>query len=346
MNSRQIRPKRDVGPAEGRSGSAAACCRFDFLRVASKSHHTEVCFGRDGVPRAPWNRSSTCIGLALLALTCCLAPAVSAQGRAECRDAPSKILGHAVPYCVILPPSYDASKTRRYPVLYFLHGLGGNAQTLIDSGGLDMIEDLWQQKQIGEFLIVTPNAGRSFYINSRDGRVRYQDFFIREFLPYIEMHYRVLRDRQHRGISGVSMGGYGALRFGLLYRELFGSVSAHSPALVENPPQANVSNMQEMAITRFLGSAFGVPFDPAYWRRESPFTIVRDGPRPRDLSIYFDCGTSDDFGFNRGAEAFHRLLVARGIPHEFHLYPGGHDWTYFAQHLPASFEFHSHVFFP
>jgi S-formylglutathione hydrolase FrmB len=285
-------------------------------------------------------------GFILLALTFCLARSAGAQGRAECRDAPSKILGHTVPYCVILPPSYDASKTSRYPVLYFLHGLGGNAETLIDSGGLDMIEDLWQRKQIGEFLIVTPNAGRSFYINSRDGRVRYQDFFIREFLPYIEMHYRILRDPKHRGISGVSMGGYGALRFAFLYPGLFGSVSAHSPALVENPPRARVSNMQEMAITRFLGSAFGVPFDPDYWNRESPFTIVRERPRPRDLRIYFDCGTSDDYGFNRGAEAFHKLLVARGIPHEFHLYPGGHDWQYFAQHLPASFEFHSRVFFP
>jgi S-formylglutathione hydrolase FrmB len=282
----------------------------------------------------------------LLALIVSFSGLARAQGRAECRSAPSKILGHAVPYCVILPPSYDANASRRYPVLYFLHGLGGDAQFLIESGGINMIEDLWQHHQITDFLIVTPSAGRSFYINSRDGRVRYQDFFIREFLPYIETHYRILRDRHHRGISGISMGGYGALRFGLLYPALFGSVSAHSPALVQTPPRANVSNVQELALTRFLGSAFGSPFDPAYWIRESPFTIVRDHTRPRDLRIYFDCGTSDDYGFNRGAEAFHKLLLARGIPHEFHLYPGGHDWSYFAQHLPASFEFHSRGFSP
>lgn len=279
-----------------------------------------------------------------LELTFCAAPSARAQGRAECREAPSKILGHAVPYCVILPPSYDADQPRRYPVLYFLHGLGGDAQFLIESGGLDMIEDLWQHRQITDFLIVTPSAGRSFYINSRDGRVRYQDFFIREFLPFIESHYRILRDRRHRAISGISMGGYGALRFALLYPDLFGSVSAHSPALVQNPPRSNVSSGQEITITRFLGSAFGSPFDPAYWTRESPFTIVRGRPRPHDLRIYFDCGTSDDYGFDRGAEAFHKLLLSRGIPHEFHLYPGGHDWSYFAQHLPASFEFHSRAF--
>jgi S-formylglutathione hydrolase FrmB len=142
------------------------------------------------------------------------------------------------------------------------------------------------------------------------------------------------------------MGGYGALRFAFLYPDLFGSVSAHSPALVQNPPRSNATSGQEITITRFLGSAFGSPFYPAYWTRESPFTIVRGHPRPHDLGIYFDCGTSDDYGFDRGAEAFHKLLLSRGIPHEFHLYPGGHDWSYFAQHLPASFEFHSRAFTP
>ncbi len=93
-----------------------------------------------------------------------------------------------------------------------------------------------------------------------------------------------------------------------------------------------------------LGSVFGDPFDPAYWNRNSPFTLVRNGPRPSGLHIYFDCGTEDDYGFNRGAQAFHDLLVSRGIPHEFHLYPGGHDWSYFAQHFPASLEFQSNAF--
>jgi S-formylglutathione hydrolase FrmB len=324
-----------LSAAEGRLGSAAGHCCFHGCRE------------KNSTARSGWaGRNPVAAALSVLALAFSFAPSARAQGRAECREAPSKILGHAVPYCVIFPPSYDAAKTRRYPVLYFLHGLGGDAQSLINSGGLDMIEDLWQRRQATDFLIVTPSAGRSFYVNSRDGRVRYQDFFVREFLPFIETHYRLLRDRHHRGISGISMGGYGALRFAFLYPDVFGSVSAHSPALVQNPPRANVSSGQELAITRFLGSAFGSPFDPAYWTRQSPFTIVRDQPRPRGLRIYFDCGISDGYGFNRGAKAFHELLLSRGIPHEFHLYPGGHGWSYFAQHLPASFAFHSRAFGP
>jgi S-formylglutathione hydrolase FrmB len=282
----------------------------------------------------------------ILLLLCCAAPSpalAATPGRAECRSAPSKILGRSVPYCVILPPSYDSEK-QRYPILYFLHGLGSNAQLLIDQGGMDLINDLWARNKIGEFVIVTPDAGRSFYINSRDGKVRYEDFFIREFIPYIENRYRIRAERQSRGISGVSMGGYGSLRFALRYPQLFGSVSAHSAALVANLPAGGMTGDQAGMLSRVLGTAFGSPADAAYWNQNSPFTLVKNGTRPNGLKIYFDCGTEDEYGFNAGAQAFHDLLDARHIPNEFHLYPGGHDWSYVAQHFPASLEFHSRAF--
>src|SRR6202167_1447111 len=208
----------------------------------------------------------------------CAAPAAASPGRAECRTAPSKILGHPVAYCVILPSDYDANKTSDYPALYFLHGLGGNEQLLLNSGGLNMIQDLRDQKRIGEFLIVAPDAGRSFYINSRDGKVRYEDFFIREFIPYIESHYRVRAERQYRGIGGVSMGGYGSLRFALRYPPLFCSVSAHSAALVANLPTGGMTSYQGAMLSRVLGTAFGSPPDAAYWNQNSPFTLVKNGP--------------------------------------------------------------------
>jgi S-formylglutathione hydrolase FrmB len=267
-----------------------------------------------------------------------------ATGRTECRAVPSKILGRAIPYCVFLPPSYDSRKEQKFPVLYFLHGLGENAQTLLNTGGWNLIENLWEQKQIGEFLIVTPGAGRSFYVNSRDGQVRYEDFFIREFLPFIESHYRIHAVRHDRGIAGISMGGYGALRFAFRYPQLFGSVSAHSAALVAKLPEVQASSPPQEALSRVMGTAFGSPFDRAFWTRNNPFTLVENGARPGGMKIYFDCGTEDQFGFDVGAQAFHNLLAAKKIPHEFRLYPGGHDWTYFAEHFPASLEFHSRAF--
>lgn len=267
-----------------------------------------------------------------------------AAGRTECRTAPSKILAHPVPYCVFLPPSYDSAKEQKFPVLYFLHGLGENAQTLLNAGGWNIIENLWEQRQIGEFLIVTPAADRSFYIDSRDGQVRYEDFFIREFLPFVESHYRIDRERRERGVTGISMGGYGALRFALRYPQLFGSVSAHSAALVAKLPEVQASSPQQEALSRMLGPAFGAPFDRAFWNRNNPFTLVENGSPPPSLKIYFDCGSEDQFGFDAGAQAFDNLLAVKKIPHEFHLYPGGHDWTYFAEHFPASLRFHSRAF--
>lgn len=293
-------------------------------------------------------------GLLLFAVLLSLAPTTDAAsaaappsaGRTECRTAPSKILEHRVPYCVFLPPSYDADKQRKFPILYFLHGLGENAQTLLNAGGWNLIENLWEQHQITDFLIVTPAADRSFYVNSLDGRVRYEDFFIREFLPLIESHYRIQAVRRERGITGISMGGYGALRFAFRYPQLFGSVSAHSAALVAKLPDVQASSPQQEALSRMLGNAFGSPFDRAYWNRNNPFTLIENGVRPEGMKIYFDCGTEDQFGFDAGAQAFHELLLAKKIPHEFHLYPGGHDWIYFADHFPASLEFHSRAFFP
>ncbi len=119
--------------------------------------------------------------------------------RGECFSVPSRVLQRAVPYCVVLPPSYDAEKTRRYPILYYLHGLGDNQQMLLRSGGFNLLEDLWDEKRLGEFVIATPAAGSSFYVDSRDLKNRYEDFFVQEFLPYIEHRYRIEPGRAFPG---------------------------------------------------------------------------------------------------------------------------------------------------
>ena len=296
------------------------------------------------------NRLLRCAALMASAFLACAAlaspvrAAAGSAGRAECRTIQSKILGRAVPYCALLPPSFDADKSRRYPVLYFFHGLGENEQVLLNAGGFNIVQDLREENQIGEFVIAAPAAGRSVYINSEDGRVRYEDFLLREFFPLIEGRYRIEPGRRERGVTGVSMGGYGALHIALHHPELFGSVSSHSGALVEKLPPMKSSDPQLDVLAQMAGTAFGDPFNREFWERNNPFTMIRNGLRPEGLKIYFDCGTEDQFGFNFGAQAFHNLLVAHKIPHEFHLYPGGHDWGYFAEHFPASLQFHSRAF--
>lgn len=269
--------------------------------------------------------------------------AASSQARGECLSVPSRILGRSVPYCVILPPGYAEDANRRYPVLYYFHGLGDSEQMFVRSGGFNLIEELWDARQLGDFLIVTPAGYSSFFMNSHDGRFRYDDFFLQEFMPWIEHRYRVAPDRESRGIGGISMGGYGALRMAFLHPQLFGSVSAHSAALMERLPAVSLGDSPESGRLRLLGDVFGSPPDRAFWDRNNPLTIART-PELAGMKIYFDCGTQDDYGFEAGAQALHNVLVSRHIAHEFHLDPGGHNWSYFAAHLPDSLRFHSAAF--
>jgi S-formylglutathione hydrolase FrmB len=274
----------------------------------------------------------------------CAGPAAAA-GRVECNSIRSAVLGQTVRYCALLPPSYDTDKARRYPALYYLHGLGDNEQSLVNLGGWNLAENLREKGKIGEFLILAPDGDRSFYVNSRDGRVRYEDFFIREFVPAMEKKFRAKAGRASRAITGVSMGGYGALHMAMKYPQMFSAVSSHMGALIEKIPAA-LTNTDARSLGRglgFLGEAFGQPFDRAFWERNSPFTLAQQARLTR-LKIYIDCGDQDGFGFDAGAEAFHKLLQSRGIAHEFHIYPGGHDWNFVLEHLGASMEFHSRAF--
>jgi S-formylglutathione hydrolase FrmB len=276
--------------------------------------------------------------------------AASAQSRIDCNALKSSILGTSVHYCVLLPPSYDTTianhPARQYPVLYFLHGLGDDEQTLFKTGGWNLIEDLRQQHKVSEFLIVTPDAKATFYVNSADGKVRYSDFFLREFMPYIETHYRIRRERRSRAIAGISMGGYGALRFAFAYPELFSAVSAQSAALMTASPQElNTSWHSGTPFGKLLGAVFGNPINVTHWKENDPIALVKKNKAGvGNLSIYFNCGRDDEYGFEIGANALDRQLQELHIKHEFHLYPGNHGASYFGAHLGEVIEFHSKMF--
>jgi S-formylglutathione hydrolase FrmB len=249
---------------------------------------------------------------------------------------------------VQLPPDYDTNdaKQRLYPVLYFLHGLGQNEQMLFSTGGWSLIEDLRRQHKISDFLIVAPEGGRSFYINSADNSLRYGDFFLQEFIPHIESRYRVRPGRQGRAITGVSMGGYGALRFAFAHPALFSAVSAQSAALITQTPQElGAAGPSNGSLGRLLGSAFGQPINLPHWNQNSVFVLAKKNESGlHRLAIYFNCGQRDDFGFEDGAAALHQQLQAEGVRHEYRSYPGDHSLTYFLSHMGEVMEFHSGVF--
>jgi S-formylglutathione hydrolase FrmB len=260
-----------------------------------------------------------------------------ATGRVECNKVPSKILSRAVAYCVVLPPSFDADKSRQFAILYFFHGLGDNEQFFIHSGAWNLTEEMREKGELMDFLIATPDADASFYINSKDGKTRYEDFLLQEFFPFIEKRYRVAPGRSHRAVDGISMGGYGALHVAFRHPQLFVSTAAHSAALIEKLPEF-VGASPNSPRAQVLGAVFGSPPDPVFWERNSPLTLARTVDLS-GLKIYFDCGDQDDYGFDAGAAALDKILASRHVPHSFHIYPGRHDASYFGEHLPASLVF-------
>ena len=291
-------------------------------------------------------------GLFILILACVAFAddSAHAHSRIDCNALQSGILKYVVHYCVYLPASYDASAAKqpkpRYPVLYFLHGLGDNEQTLFNSGGWTLLDDLKHRGRIGDFLVVAPEGRRSFYINSSDVSVRYSDFFLREFIPHIEARYRVRPGREGRAISGISMGGYGALRFAFAHPEMFSAVSAQSAALItESPQNLDTAARSGAPLAQVLAAVFGNPVDVPHWNENSPFRLAKkNADGLRKLAIYFNCGQEDNYGFEKGAAALHQELLKQGVQHEYHSYPGDHSLSYFLSHFGEVMEFHSKAF--
>jgi S-formylglutathione hydrolase FrmB len=100
-------------------------------------------------------------------------------------------------------------------------------------------------------------------------------------------------------------------------------------------------------LSGLLGAVFGKPVDPHHWKENSPFVLAkrnRASIRTSGLSIYFNCGRDDEFGFDKGAAELHRQLQAEAIQHAYHLYPGNHGAEYLLAHLGEVLQFHTRVF--
>jgi len=227
---------------------------------------------------------------------------------------PSPALGTNVPVAVLLPPDHAISN-RRYAVLTLLHGLSDTFMCWLDYTNLRRyVSDL-------RLIVVMPQCGRSFYINTVDGRL-VEDFVVDDLRSFIDSQYATLGTRASRAIGGISMGGYGALMLALRYRQVWGAAFSHSGAIgaprwVEDPPNVGI---------------FG-PLGSAVRREHDLFQLIEytDGPLPK---IHMDCGM-DDFLVDEN-RAFHRTLQNHNIPHVYREHPGGHSWRYCDENLSSS----------
>ena len=220
----------------------------------------------------------------------------------------SELMNTNVKYSIYLPESYDG--TKKYPVLYMLHGYGGNNNDWLQDntgsiwaggGTMPAYAREYAEKTGKELIIVAPDGGNNFYCDGFNGGPKYMSFFFQEFIPYIESTYAIKAEKKSRAIGGLSMGGYGSLYYGSLHPEMFCYVYACSAAV-------NVS---------------GSP-DPAVLIAQS----VSAGKINELPGFTLEIGTEDTTVPVSSNDSFINMLAGYGIPYEYITRPGAHDWPF------------------
>ncbi len=231
----------------------------------------------------------------------------------------SKLMAREMPYRVILPADYAKNKDARYPVLFLLHGLTGHYSNWTDRTQIA----LYAQKY--KLIVVTPEGNDGWYTDSASTpNDKYESYIIHELIPEIDKNYRTLADRKNRVIAGLSMGGYGGLKFGLKYPEMFSLAGSFSGAL----GAASFSEKTAGPIGKAIDLIYG-PLDSETRKANDIFRIVKDITPEKTKSLpflYVDCGT-EDFLIQNNRD-FMQLLVEKKVPHEFRQLPGAHNWEY------------------
>ncbi len=253
----------------------------------------------------------------------------------------STILGQDVEYSIYLPSDYETS-SRRYPVLYLLHGYTDDETGWTQFGEANLIADkLLQSNEIPPMLIVMPDAGVSWYVNSADGKVLYEDFFIKELIPYIDANWRTRDKKEFRAIAGLSMGGHGSLIMAMKHPEMFVAAAPLSSGIIT---EDEIVNMPDENWDRVFGPPFGTGLKgkerlTAHLSENWILKIVENANADdlKKVAYYIDCGDKDFL--IKGNMALHAALIDKKVPHEFRVRDGEHNWTYWRTALPEVLKF-------
>jgi S-formylglutathione hydrolase len=297
---------------------------------------------------------------------------VATKGSVVTEKFQSDALGVEKDVRVYLPAGYDPAGTKRWPVLYYLHGLGGDETNWIEMGKLDGAAD---ELGLGA-IVVMPDGDNNFYVDSaksvdydacmKDGTglfiakqprrktcaktSKYETYITRDLVGWVDRTYKTIATREGRGIAGLSMGGYGALILSMRHPDMFAAAASHSgvDALLYSGPfpyeQGKATLLDDV---KQWGAGFGTfgawirglyGADLATWRAHDPAALV-EKLAPSTLKLYLDCGTEDEFALHNGMQYLHDLLLARKIDHEYYIGPGRHDFDFWAARLPKSLAF-------
>lgn len=267
---------------------------------------------------------SKCVALAL----CCALEfwlAAFAQEGLSSVSVPSACMRKDIPAAVILPKGYETDPLRRWPVVYLLHGASDSEK----HAHKPIFRELADREGV---IVVCPRATRTWWLDSPvDSRCRYETFMTRELVPWIDVHYRTIADRRHRGLTGNSMGGHGSFWLALRHKDLFGAVGNVFGGVDLWP----YHDWGKWGLKEILGER------EEDWRACSVLTEAKT-LKNGELACLTAVGSNDIF--IEPNRRLHSLLLRNGVQHFYIECIGSHDAEFYREFYPVMFRFLSAYF--
>lgn len=225
----------------------------------------------------------------------------------------SEVMNKDIKAVVVSPDNYN--KSQKYPVLYLLHGFSGDYSDWVKKAA--NVIPLADQYHC---IIVCPDGNfASWYFDSPMSKEwQYETYIAKELVNWVDQHYATIADRSGRAITGLSMGGHGALFLAIRHQDIFGGAGSMSGCVDLIPFSKN------FGISQVLGEYEN---NQQYWKDNSVINMLYK-IKPGSLSVIFDCGVSDPF-YASNLE-MHNRLVKMNIAHDFTARDGGHTWEYWS----------------
>jgi S-formylglutathione hydrolase FrmB len=262
----------------------------------------------------------------------------------EAEHLASRALGRDLLYSLYLPPGYGRGE-QRYPTLYLLHGVDGNQLEWLHDGAVrQTLDRLIRDGRIAPMIVVMPEGDNSWYVDSKSigGPGDYATAIADELVAEIDATLSTKAGPRHRGIGGLSMGGFGALRLAFQQPFRFVAAASFSGAFwARLTPESELGDWSD----RIFKGSFGHPFDARRFLAQSPLPMVETLAVAKDPPpVFLTVGDHDRFKLYLDTFQLFRQMRDAGLPVEMRMTGGDHDWETWASELPDAVLFFDRQF--